>query len=242
MKGLLLLVGIASAQDQKSDKDRGGVLDVLQGVLRGERQVRGNVVAVHDTDVVVRGDDARTYVVNTSGGTQGLKPGQPVSVTARSAGQKGVLVASALKTESSPTKNFQTIEGTVAVGPSPGRRPGADAPAQHAGHADCRAGSGRVDGGVDRAAHEPGGRGVFHVVDVLDVVSLALMDTVDHLSTVHVGAFGIAVDEQRGQRRLPAGSRLRAVRGEWIPGAQDRRRPDPHRRHDRSERDLDHTR
>src|SRR5437867_11820903 len=117
MKGLLLLVGIASAQDQKSDKDRGGVLDVLQGVLRGERQVRGNVVAVHDTDVVVRGDDARTYVVNTSGidqsGTQGLKPGQPVSVTARSAGQNGVLVASALKTESSPTKNFQTIEGTV---------------------------------------------------------------------------------------------------------------------------------
>ena len=114
---LTLVFGVAWAQDQKSDKDRGGVLDVLQGVLRGERQLRGNVVAVHDSDIVVRGDDGRTYVVNTSGldasTAQSLKPGQAVSVTARSAGQGGVLIASAIKPESSPTKNFQTIEGTV---------------------------------------------------------------------------------------------------------------------------------
>ena len=114
---LTLVFGVAWAQDQKSDKDRGGVLDVLQGVLRGERQLRGNVVAVHDSDIVVRGDDGRTYVVNTSGldasTAQSLKPGQAVSVTARSAGQGGVLIASAVKPESSPTKNFQTIEGTV---------------------------------------------------------------------------------------------------------------------------------
>src|SRR2546422_550469 len=142
---LTLVFGVAWAQDQKSDKDRGGVLDVLQGVLRGERQLRGNVVAVHDSDIVVRGDDGRTYVVNTSGldasTAQSLKPGQAVSVTARSAGQGGVL-----------------------------------------------------------------------------------------------NAIGVAVDERRGQRRVPAGSRLRAVGGERIPGAQDRRRPDADRRYDRSER------
>src|SRR5215470_8050629 len=115
---LMLLVGIASAQDQKSDKNKDrGVLDVLQGIVRGERQLRGNIVAVHDNEVIVRGDDDRTYVVNTSGvdqaTVQGLKPGQAVSVTARSAGQNGVVIASALKSESSPTKNFQAIEGTV---------------------------------------------------------------------------------------------------------------------------------
>src|SRR5262245_53062998 len=115
---LTALVGVASAQDQNSDKNKDrGVLDVLQGIVRGERQLRGNVVAVHDDEVIVRGDDNRTYVVNTSGAdestVQGLKPGQAVSVTARSAGQNGVLVASAVKPESSPTKNFQTIEGTV---------------------------------------------------------------------------------------------------------------------------------
>src|SRR5215813_7348018 len=95
---LTALVGVASAQDQNSDKNKDrGVLDMLQGI--------------------VRGDDDRTYVVNTSGvdlsAVQGLKPGQAVSVTARSTGQNGVLVASAVKSESSPTKNFQTIEGTV---------------------------------------------------------------------------------------------------------------------------------
>ena len=95
---LTALVGVASAQDQNSDKNKDrGVLDVLQGI--------------------VRGDDDRTYVVNTSGvdlsAVQGLKPGQAVSVTARSAGQNGVVIASALKSESSPTKNFQAIEGTV---------------------------------------------------------------------------------------------------------------------------------
>src|SRR5262249_18114812 len=105
--GLLLLVGVASAQDQKSDKDKDrGVRDVRQGTVRGDRQLRGNVVAVHDSDVIVRGDDNRTYVVNASGvdqsTVQGLKSGQAVSVTARSAGQNGVLVASAVKTESSP--------------------------------------------------------------------------------------------------------------------------------------------
>lgn len=214
--GLTLVGGVASAQDQKSDKDPGGVLDVLRGIVRGDRQLRGNVVAVHDSDVVVRGDDGRTYVVNTSGldanTAQSLQPGQAVSVTARSAGQGGILVGSAVKAESSPTKNFQTIEGTVESvnGTS-------------------------ADGGVDRAARQPGRR---VVVAVLNVARVATIGTVDHLNVAHAAAIGVAldVDERRGERRVPASSRLRAVGGEWIPGAQDRRRPDAHDRHDRGER------
>src|SRR5215813_6625497 len=231
--GLLLLVGVASAQDQKSDKDKDrGVLDVLQGIVRGDRQLRGNVVAVHDSDVIVRGDDNRTYVVNASGvdqsTVQGLKSGQAVSVTARSAGQNGVLVASAVKTESSPTKNFQTIEGTVesvngtkitfktpngltlpwdlrqVVGRAPSLQP--NTPATLTVEQDRDA--------LTAVWIEPRASQAGAASSTSTASSASPASTPPTGSAPSIDALGVPVDEQRGQRRLPAGSRLRAVRGE----------------------------
>jgi hypothetical protein len=43
-------VSVASAQDQKSDKDPGGVLDVLQGIVRGDQSVASGSLALKTDD------------------------------------------------------------------------------------------------------------------------------------------------------------------------------------------------
>jgi hypothetical protein len=111
--------GLAAAQDQTKDsqkKDR-GVVDILNRILGGKQNVKGAVVSAKDSTLIVRGDDDRTYVVNTAGvdsaTTEKLKPGQAVTVAAGTTGQNGVIIASSIEPGAEGTKQFHAVNGTV---------------------------------------------------------------------------------------------------------------------------------
>lgn len=108
----VLLTPRAAAWGQS---ESGGVLDFLNSLLRGGQTLRGNVVLAEDTRLVVRGDDGRTYVVDTpsaeAAATPRLQPGQAVNVTAR--GDGGTLAASRVEPGEGGAKTFYTVRGAV---------------------------------------------------------------------------------------------------------------------------------
>jgi len=112
-----------AAQDKQSNQDSkgglGGVLDTLGNVLgTGTQKLHGTVVANEGSTFVLRTDDHRTYRVDAAAldpqKVSALTPGQTVSVTARGAGQSGVLTATDVTPDAKGGgKTFQAVSGTV---------------------------------------------------------------------------------------------------------------------------------
>lgn len=116
--GLFTTLALALAAGAPAAAQTGErVLDVLTDLLRGDRPLRGHVVAVHDADVIVAGADGRTYVVGTAGVEQrqlgALEPGRPVRITLREGGGGQALVAAAIAAERAPRREFRTVSGSV---------------------------------------------------------------------------------------------------------------------------------
>src|SRR6266705_2749436 len=89
---LLFSLGPAAAKDAKS------VWDVLSDVLGNDQRVRGHVVYVRDTTLIVRADDGQTYMVDatavSSTARASLTPGQPVAIIGKPGPKSYLLVAS----------------------------------------------------------------------------------------------------------------------------------------------------
>lgn len=79
--------------------------------------VRGHVVVITDSDVIVQGEDGRTYTVNTTGmdsrQVRALEPGHAVGVATRGAGPNGVLIGSTINVNPAALKAFARLDGTV---------------------------------------------------------------------------------------------------------------------------------
>ena len=111
---VLALGSVGPAQAQTGER----VFDTLTDLLRGggNQHVRGYVVAVRDSDIVVRGGDNRTYAISTAGVDRqklaGLQPGQPVKVTVKR-GSGDTLTASAVEADNGQPRTFRTAEGVV---------------------------------------------------------------------------------------------------------------------------------
>jgi hypothetical protein len=113
---------LATALPASAQAQGGGVLDILGDLLRGGERLRGHVVAVQGTEIIVRAQDGRTYAIDASradrAGLQALAAGQPVSVAVQGdRGEQQRLVATGVQAESGPRKTFQTVAGTVVSGP-----------------------------------------------------------------------------------------------------------------------------
>jgi hypothetical protein len=115
---VLLVAAAIPVAAQDKGGGLGGVLDTLGSVLGGARKIHGTVVLIDGSTLVLRGDDHRTYRVDTASlepaRRTALRPGQVVTVTARGGGQGGVLVASDLQPEASGAgTTYQTVSGTI---------------------------------------------------------------------------------------------------------------------------------
>lgn len=96
----------------------GGVLDVLTDVLGLERTARGHVVQHREATLVLRGDDGRTYTINTAGldssAMARLKEGRPVTVALKSgSGPDAMPIAESVSAGPGASKAFRRVEGTV---------------------------------------------------------------------------------------------------------------------------------
>lgn len=115
---LIIASAIPVAAQDKSG-GLGGVLDTLGSVLgAGSRKIHGTVVLNEGSTFILRGDDHRTYRVDTASlepsKRTALTKGQLVTVTARGGGQGGVLVATELQPEASGSgATYQSISGTI---------------------------------------------------------------------------------------------------------------------------------
>jgi hypothetical protein len=117
----LLLLGAgapALAQNTGAPDTGERILDTLDQLLRGGQasSLTGHVVVLHDNELVLRGRDGKTYVVNTAGVDQqslaSVAPGQEVSVSLRP-GQNQTLIADAVKPAGGTAQTFRTTNGTV---------------------------------------------------------------------------------------------------------------------------------
>jgi hypothetical protein len=113
---LTMLVVVLGAGVQAEAQTGERVLDTFNDFLRGTQQIQGYVVAMHDSDFVVRGRDNRTYTLSTTGVDRQvlarLHPGKPVKVSLkRDTGDS--LVATAVEPESGPQRSFREAVGVV---------------------------------------------------------------------------------------------------------------------------------
>jgi hypothetical protein len=114
---LALLVGIAAPALAQSGR-AGGVFDVLTDVLHMNRLLHGHVVQHREATLVLRGEDERTYTINTAGLDLGvlraLRDGRPVDVAVKSpAVGGGMPIAVSLRESAGPSKVFRRVEGVV---------------------------------------------------------------------------------------------------------------------------------
>ena len=113
---LVLLTGLGTPALAQGPRPGGG-LDVLTDMLRMNRTVRGHVVQHREATLVLRGDDDRTYAINTADldleRLRGLRTGRPVSVVLKSPVPGTMPIAVSLTQADGPTKVFQRVEGTV---------------------------------------------------------------------------------------------------------------------------------
>lgn len=114
---LVLLTGLTSPALAQAPGRPGGVFDVLTDMLRMNRTLRGHVVQHREATLVLRGDDDRTYAINTADldldTLRGLRDGRPVSVALKSPVPGAMPIAVSLTQVAGPTKVFQRVEGTV---------------------------------------------------------------------------------------------------------------------------------
>lgn len=110
---LLFSLGPAAAKDAKS------VWDVLSDVLGNDQRVRGHVVYVRDTTLIVRADDGQTYMVDatavSSTARASLTPGQPVTIVGKPGPKSYLLVASDVRRDGGgqAAKSFKKLHGVV---------------------------------------------------------------------------------------------------------------------------------
>ena len=96
-------------------------IDAVEGIVRDvlglDRTVRGHVVQSREATLVLRGQDARTYTINTAGldvdGVRRLRDGWPVAVTLKSPGPGAMPIATSVTREAGPAKAFRRVEGVV---------------------------------------------------------------------------------------------------------------------------------
>src|SRR5205814_2910840 len=85
---ILVAIGIATPAWAQGSGPASGVLDVLSDVLRLNRTLRGHVVQHREATLVLRGDDDRTYTINTADldlrTLRGVRDGRPVAVAPKS--------------------------------------------------------------------------------------------------------------------------------------------------------------
>jgi uncharacterized protein (DUF2237 family) len=116
----LVVFTAVPAHAQESGGVGQAIGNILGGVLgRGAQDVRGHVVLATGPQLILRGDDGRTYSVDTSSlpaaEWRNLQPGDAVTVAAsRSATAGDTLVADRIQADSSASRaNYQTARGTV---------------------------------------------------------------------------------------------------------------------------------
>src|SRR5262245_31945888 len=117
---LLCIMFVGSAVPARGQTRTSGALDVVREVFGLGRVVRGHVIQHREGTLVLRGEDHRTYTVNTAGleipALRRLRDGRPVTVTLKSAGgpePDTMPIASAVTIEAGPAKAFRRVEGTV---------------------------------------------------------------------------------------------------------------------------------
>jgi len=112
-----ILVAIAMVTPAWAQGSGGGVFDVLNDALRLNRTVRGHVVQHREGTLVLRGDDDRTYTINTVdldlSALRGVRDGRPVAVALKSPVPETMPIAVSLQPADGPTKVFRRVEGTV---------------------------------------------------------------------------------------------------------------------------------
>ena len=114
---LVLLTGATTPALAQGPGRADSVIDVLTDVLRLNRTVRGHVVQHREATLVLRGDDDRTYTINTADldleTLRGLRDGRPVAVAFKSPVPGAMPIAVSLQQTNGPTKVFRRVEGTV---------------------------------------------------------------------------------------------------------------------------------
>jgi hypothetical protein len=114
ISALLFPLGPAAAQSKL-----GSVLDVLSGVLGNDQRLRGHVVHLRDTTLIVRADDGQTYMVDATAveaaTRTSLTPGQPVTIVGKPGPKSYLLVASDVRREDrgQAAKSFKKLHGVV---------------------------------------------------------------------------------------------------------------------------------
>jgi hypothetical protein len=113
----IVLLGVVTPVLGQGQPRAGGVVDVLTDVLGLDRTVRGHVVQHREGTLVLRGDDDRTYTINTAGldakSIGQLKDGRPVTVSLKSGDRGAMPIAAAVEAGQGSAKAFQRVEGTV---------------------------------------------------------------------------------------------------------------------------------
>lgn len=115
--GTITMAGLALAPGVPAEAQTGErVFDALTDLLRGTQQLQGYVVAVRDAEIIVRGNDHRTYNVSVGNVDRQVltrvHPGKPVKISfKRDAG--GTPVAAGIALESGEQRAFRTATGVV---------------------------------------------------------------------------------------------------------------------------------
>ena len=116
LTAVVLMTSVAPALAQGPGR-ASGVYDVLTDILGLNRTVQGHVVQHREGTLILRGEDARTYTINSAGldltTLRSLRDGRPVTVTLKSSPDGGMPVAASLKHAEGPAKVFRRVEGTV---------------------------------------------------------------------------------------------------------------------------------
>jgi hypothetical protein len=116
---VVVLLGLAHPALALGQARAGGVRDILADVFGLDRTLRGHVVQHREATLVLRGDDARVYTVNTAAldtaALARLKDGLPVVVSLKHEAPDATTmpIASAIRPTDGARKEFRRAEGTV---------------------------------------------------------------------------------------------------------------------------------
>lgn len=111
------LIGVPTPARGQGDNPASRIFDILPDVLGLKRTVRGHVVQHREATLVLRGDDRRTYTINTAGldapAMARLKEGQAVVVGVKTDGESSMPIAASVDPADTGAKVFRRVEGVV---------------------------------------------------------------------------------------------------------------------------------
>src|SRR5262245_26481135 len=115
--GILTILALALVAGARAEAQTGErIFDTLGDLLRGGQRVQGYVVAIHNSDLVMRGRDDRTYTVSTTDVDRQvltrLHPGKPLTISLKR-GTGDTLMALAIEPESGQQRSYRTAAGVV---------------------------------------------------------------------------------------------------------------------------------